>query len=697
MTDSPPLSPSASTIIGGGKELSTTVQKLKRALEKWSAHRVQAIKGSPSALWDMFFEFCDDDKSGRLSFEEVDHGCRESLKCDLTRYEMRILWKFVDQDGSGLVDAKEWFQAMYKIELSMWPDFTDSQLVKVIFKINEAMEKWHKHGGNWSKMFSMMDSSADGSISYDDFESLVRGVTEPGLRLKKDVLPNRSLMGLWKGMDANATCAIKRGFFVSFMRRHMKAQGIDFHAKSSEPKSGTWLATKAHAENYDLGVVPQKTQEELNGSRLRLIDAVLKWFRREGRHVSSSNMWELFWEAIDVHGLRKMSYPELEKQMYEKLGSATGVKVDTIPQPTPDEFVLAKGITHGDLKALFVFADDDNSKVMSVKEWKLALYKIEQHTWKDADVDTLIRTVETLSWYANEAHGAGYNWFKIFRLMETRGADEKDQITFDVLKNFTYGQGNGCFGATQKGPKGLPLENLKALWKALDDDQSGGVSIQEFMTFMRSKTVDFITKGRTTDSRLPNRMCYSQSKNGAAHTRLEWKDTESKRVLGDQSVGRMADIKAMTKHYMKEQEADLLQSSFSGYTGDSLIQAYEAIGGSRSPSSPGETKSLTEWDFHPILRKVLKLPEDQLDDDAISAAWGHIDEEDAGQVDPDALVNRMRSIREAIKEKPVKVNHPTPHLKMKVPWGHTGAGLCNNLERGKPQDRCIGGRKVWRK
>jgi len=299
-----------------------------------------------------------------------------------------------------------------------------------------------------------------------------------------------------------------------------------------------------------------------------------------------------------------------------------------------------------------------------------------------------------LSWYANETHGAGYNWFKIFKMMETRGADEKDTITFDVLKNFTYRQGQGCFGCAQSGPKGLPLENLKALWKALDDDQSGAVDIQEFMTFMRRKTVDFITKGRTTDTRLPNRLCYSQSKNGAAHTRLEWKDTENKRVLGDQSVGRMADIKAMTKHYMSREEAELLRTSFSGITAERLLQAYAEVGG--SPSNRGENV-LTEWDFHPILRKVLKLPEDQFHDDAISAAWGHLDEEDKGEVDAATLVDRMRSIDEAINEKPTKVNHPTPHLKMKVPWGHTGGGTQNTLERGRVQDRCIGGRKVWRK
>merc|ERR1719409_2094061 len=108
--------------------------------------------------------------------------------------------------------------------------------------------------------------------------------------------------------------------------------------------------------------------------------------------------------------------------MYEKLGPATGIKPreEGIPQPTPDDFLICNGMTHADLKAMFVYADDDGSKVMGTKEWKLALYKIEQHTWKDADDSTLVRTVETLSWYANEAHGAGYNWFKVFRLMESK-------------------------------------------------------------------------------------------------------------------------------------------------------------------------------------------------------------------------------------------------------------------------------------
>ena len=35
------------------------------------------------------------------------------------------------------------------------------------------------------------------------------------------------------------------------------------------------------------------------------------------------------------------------------------------------------------------------------------LYKIDQHFWPEVDEDTLIRTVETLSWYAQETHGAG--------------------------------------------------------------------------------------------------------------------------------------------------------------------------------------------------------------------------------------------------------------------------------------------------
>lgn len=661
---------SGSTCDSGGSRASAevikVVVKLKAGLVAWCGARIQALKSGQEDMWMFFFDFCDDDKSGRLSFKEVDSGVRETMRADLSKYEMRILWKVVDVDGSGLVSAKEWFAAMYSIELSSWPTLPEAELDKVILSFNTAMDKWHRVSGNWSKMFSLMDKGGDGDITFEDLESLVRGNCLPSLRLKKPDISDRALKGFWKAIDSEYEGSVKRGVFLTFMRRRMEHHGITFHKKDHGPKAGTWAATKAAMENYKLDAPPQRSMEQLLKFKEDLEDAIVKYFRSSGR-CAGHNKWELFWHAIDVNGMQKISFPELEAQIFTKLGPATGcylsVNEPKIPVPTPSAFKLCKGLTHGDFHAIFAFADDDDSRVVGNKEWADALYKIELHSWPDEDLEAITKTVETLNWYFNQKYHTAQTWCKMFKIMDKRsGAEQEDSLTFMSFHDFVYSTSHDCLGATvDKVPEG----DFKMLWKHLDEDMSGTVNMTEFMTFMRKNMVAFKTRGRTKSTKLPNRLAYKANKNGPAATKTDWVNGECKRVLGKAPAQEEGD----DVFYMTRKEAAHLSEALGNLTPQKLRQEVARI------EETDESDVITEWELRPIIRQFLGLGEDVVDDDAISATWRHIDELGEGEVDVEDVIAKSKDLHKAVHERPKVKKGPVDHLKTREAWGKGLGGL----------------------
>ncbi|KAH8062202.1 oxidoreductase [Aureococcus anophagefferens] len=79
---------------------------------------------------------------------------------------------------------------------------------------------------------------------------------------------------------------------------------------------------------------------------------------------------------------------------------------------------------------------------------------------------------------AEKWHQAGGNWFKIFKRLDTSG---DGLMGFEEIEHII----RAIFPGLHITKKELSEENLRGLWKALDADRSGAISVQEFMIFMR--------------------------------------------------------------------------------------------------------------------------------------------------------------------------------------------------------------------
>ena len=71
--------------------------------------------------WQEFFELVDEDRSGRLTFDELAASVLNgTLKCkDLSRYDLRVFFAKADKDSSGEVTLREFTTLIYEVQLSV--------------------------------------------------------------------------------------------------------------------------------------------------------------------------------------------------------------------------------------------------------------------------------------------------------------------------------------------------------------------------------------------------------------------------------------------------------------------------------------------------------------------------------------------------------------------------------------------------
>lgn len=172
------------------------------------------------AGWYRFFSEIDADNSGRATFEEMEGAFQRCLSsARVSRYELLMLWRRLDADGSGEVSLDEFVKLMYTYELSLWPRSSDQELQRVVAKVSLALSRWHHVEGNWYKVFLLIDTQGTGIITFEDLHKFLRG-TYPGLHLDREELPSDDMFRLWKALDTTARMRVPKSAFMSFMRRH---------------------------------------------------------------------------------------------------------------------------------------------------------------------------------------------------------------------------------------------------------------------------------------------------------------------------------------------------------------------------------------------------------------------------------------------------------------------------------------------
>ena len=85
--------------------------------------------------------------------------------------------------------------------------------------INEAAVKRLRAGGNWYKVFNLVDKEQSGRLSYNALREVVRDIWY-GLSIPTEMLSEKELKSLWKKLDSNRTGDVTIGAFITFMRKY---------------------------------------------------------------------------------------------------------------------------------------------------------------------------------------------------------------------------------------------------------------------------------------------------------------------------------------------------------------------------------------------------------------------------------------------------------------------------------------------
>ncbi|KAK7250081.1 aldo-keto reductase [Aureococcus anophagefferens] len=158
----------------------------------------QGVHFVVGASWSKFFEMADTDKSGRVTFDELDHMLDHILRIrSLSRYERRVFWARVDVDDSGEATTR----SSYKI-------------------------------------FRQFDRDASGEMSFEELCAVVRN-RFPGVSLGPAQLPDEDLQGLWKRLDVDRSSTVSVQEFMIFMRRHGAAYSMHKLTEYAKAKRGS--------------------------------------------------------------------------------------------------------------------------------------------------------------------------------------------------------------------------------------------------------------------------------------------------------------------------------------------------------------------------------------------------------------------------------------------------------------------------
>eukprot|EP00929_Paragymnodinium_shiwhaense_P033256 TRINITY_DN18298_c0_g1_i1.p1 TRINITY_DN18298_c0_g1~~TRINITY_DN18298_c0_g1_i1.p1 ORF type:complete len:1187 (+),score=271.13 TRINITY_DN18298_c0_g1_i1:100-3660(+) len=631
-----------------------------------------AVCESSPKIWQRLWEFtCAIDTRTRITFGELQGIAQRTFKVTIPEDELKAFWHFVDVEWVGEVSLRELGNGIYRLLLRGWPDLEDAEIDRVVVILNVHSEKWHHSAGNWFKVFMTCDEDRSGDLEFEEFNNVVRK-SYPGLCIRKSTLDDRLVRGFWKALDADESGTITVQEFMLFMRHHGGDLGLHRVPACFSNKK---RASRQHCVHQELGPPPTRSDEELAFIAMQLEKALLRYLGCCGvRCGLADNKWDLLFHGHDLrltdarHSARhapKTNFAGFEKVLRqvsvllkkmkdgdEVRGAGRGIPVlnledKELKEPLQDHSVLFPEVTYGDVRALWAVVDRSETGTggVTAADFKRALYRLEVLTWPEvADPGLLERCVTMISNHAaHVAHKCGSNWYKVFRLFDE---DESGRICFDEFREIVR-RSNPCLNISKKA---LPERDLRALWKAMDSDLSGEITVSEFMIFMRR-----------------NGAKYVEHRPYASLPKAKAPDASGK-ACGNVGAADIAKLSA--GGILGEKQASMLRDSLSNESTESLQSAYEAWG------LPW-TGTVSEWDWLQVVRRLLGLPAHQLDDDAVHAVWTTLDEERQGEVE----VGRLLELgwEQASIEKPPKSE----------PCGGAGRPTSSSSSSSAKQESCL--------
>lgn len=572
-------------------ELTNIANKLGEALHSYLAR--QGMDGGSSKLgstsprvWTELFETIAAKKSTRITFRDFESAVKVRLRAGkvISDTQLRAFWCAVDSDCSGEATRDEFINFVYRLQLKSWPELDSSALERVVKTLNGAADHYYRCSGNWYKVFAKFDEDRSGTMEFDELVAFLRRPL-PGLRIPVTLLPDDEVRGLWRALDADRSGSVSTREFTAFMRQHGKMYSMHKQARLKDE-------SQIDADAVDLP--PTRTRQELQEIARTLEKALVSYWKSQGIHqrigVQGGDWAGLFNECRFARKGR-FTLAELTKALEKRFQAlvANGAS-------------FMKRALHDDVRSLWACVKPDAPGYVTEKEWVLTMYRLMVEAWPIIDEAGLIKIVNEMDRAADQWHRAGGNWYKVFRLVD---ADGSAQLAFDELQKICRAP-LPCLAITAEQ---ITNEELKGLWRALDADMSGEVTVQEFMIFMRRHA----TKQIHQSPKLQNQLKMAQRR--AQTQTLVTLTAEQLRAVG---------------------------RALSGISMDMLASAYDGWG-------VPWTGVVTEWELLRVVRHVLRLDEKLMDDDAVDALWSSLDRENAGKIQASALLALGSELMQALE------------------------------------------------
>lgn len=602
--------------------------RLALAVNEWLVSTGVRVDARKPRLWGRFIDAMEKAGTHRANFREFLRGARNMLRVVhddgdaqkspsdevrgqrlLSEVQLMAFWRVVDIDGSGEASAMEFDKAVYRLQLQTWPKLEEMDLQRIVSAMNTAADKWHRASGNWYKVCKACDADGSGNLTSEDLFEVVRK-SFPGLSIPAKVISDQDLRGIWRAVDDDCSGLVDTKEFMVFMRMHGSQHSMNRLTEYTKKKRGVNTETQ-----QELGQPPEKSRDELREISRSLNDALASFWRRKGvTIIGHPEMWERFFVEGDTCKIGKLSFFELEAHMRATLprsqpkqqagpssdagstpdGEFPAATADDPSLDPPEDKCLAKGVKHTELLALWcATVRIEGFNEVSAHDWCVALYRLELEAWEQVDDETIASVVHKISSAAHKWYRAGGNWYKIFRLVDT---DESGRLGFQEFVDIIR-RPLPCLAVTEKQ---LRDRDLKGLWKALDTDRSGDVDVSEFMCFMRRWEV-----GRGL-SHTPTAMVHS-----ARRASQEAEKSRTRRLSAE--------------------ESKMFNQSLGALSASAVREAYELWG------LPWDGL-VSEWDFLRLVRDLLGLATEALDDDAVHTAWCSLDASCEGKVSVNAML-----------------------------------------------------------
>lgn len=556
----------------------------------------------------------------------------------------------------------------------------DEEVWELSLKFNEHLDSLPDGRANgWIKLFREMDNDQSGLITFDEIQDLAR----KKLRLSREAMNDDTLKSLWCWLDEDNSDSTSQIEFSRFMDKAApeKLKGGKDAARQEMLRQRA-LAKRAETEQHLLGnmtadrlrssvpTMQMKAQLEADGVPLPEGDNLAALSKMFNEHVAlalpdtrSGRGWYQLFKEVDDDASGLLTYDELETVTRKKMKiskkdlSDTGLKAlwcvldidnsDNIDGTEFSRFMQIEGA--GSLQKGAAEARQELLKQQAIEKRKLA----DEMKKADLAAAKLVSCIPTAQ-MRDELKAAGvalldddevtrlsgiYNkkleiklpdgkiemrgWIQLFRELDD---DASGMVTFDEIKEFT-----------RKGMRIKPAEisddQIRALWVALDVDDSDSIEQLEFGRFMQRAGPESLKTGKDEARR---KMLEQRAREKALQNEMDAKQQMALNgFVGEAKTEEMR--KELTSRGVEPLDESALRSVAKRFTAkvEFIHPGKDKLGvvSKLFKEVDDDASGLITYDeLRAVMRKKLKFSKADCSEDQLKALWCALDVDNSNNI-----------------------------------------------------------------